>query len=95
MRVTEQGFAGLTRVLMDTASSCCRDRLILVLEGGYHHDALGASVKAVLRELSDHTHADLDVLAAKAKARRIRPVVKRCIHVHGKKWPCLKKVRNE
>jgi acetoin utilization deacetylase AcuC-like enzyme/nucleotide-binding universal stress UspA family protein len=95
MRVTEQGFAGLTRILMDTACSCCRGRLVLILEGGYHHHALGASVGAVLRELSDQTHADLDTLAAKAKVRRVQPVVKRCIHVHGKVWPCLKRVRNE
>jgi acetoin utilization deacetylase AcuC-like enzyme/nucleotide-binding universal stress UspA family protein len=95
MRVTKQGFAGLTRILMDLASRCCRDRLVLILEGGYHHHALGASVEAVLRELSDQTQADLDALAAKAKARRVQPVIKRCIHVHGKVWPCLKKVRNE
>jgi acetoin utilization deacetylase AcuC-like enzyme/nucleotide-binding universal stress UspA family protein len=92
MRVTEQGFAGLTRVLMETAHSCCRDRLILVLEGGYHDQALGASVGAVLSELSDQTHADLEALEARAKARRVQPVVKRCIHVHGRMWPCLKQV---
>jgi acetoin utilization deacetylase AcuC-like enzyme/nucleotide-binding universal stress UspA family protein len=95
MRVTELGFAGLTRALMDTARSCCRDRLVLVLEGGYHHHALGTSVGAVLSELSDKTHADLDALAAKAKDRRVQPVVKRCIHVHGNHWPCLKQVQNE
>lgn len=95
MQVTEQGFAGLTRILMDIARSCCRDRLVLVLEGGYHHQALAASVGAVLRELSGQTLTDPDALASKAKARRVRSVVKRCIHVHGKVWPCLKQVRSE
>jgi acetoin utilization deacetylase AcuC-like enzyme/nucleotide-binding universal stress UspA family protein len=95
MRVTERGFAGLTRVLMEAAHSCCRDRLVLVLEGGYHHQALSTSVGAVLRELSDQTHADLEILAAKAKARRVQPVINRCIHVHGKVWPHLRQVQDE
>jgi acetoin utilization deacetylase AcuC-like enzyme/nucleotide-binding universal stress UspA family protein len=95
MRVTEQGFAGLTRVLMEAAHSCCRDKLVLVLEGGYHHQALSTSVEAVLRELSDQTHADLDLLATKAKVRRVQPVIKRCIHVHGKVWSHLRQVQDE
>ena len=95
MQVTEHGFACLTRILMDIARGCCRDRLVLVLEGGYHHHALAASVDAVLRELSDQTLTDPGALTAKAKARRVRSVVKRCIHVHGKTWPGLKQVRNE
>jgi len=89
MRVTEEGFAALTRILMEVAQACCQDRLVLVLEGGYHVKALSASVRAVLSELSDQTHADPAVLAIKAKARRVRPVVKRCTHVHGHIWPCL------
>jgi acetoin utilization deacetylase AcuC-like enzyme/nucleotide-binding universal stress UspA family protein len=91
MRVTENGFAALTRILMDVAQACCQDRLVLVLEGGYHATALSASVRAVLTELSDQTHADPAALAAKAKVRRVRPVIKRCCHVHGHIWPCLRK----
>jgi len=90
MRVTEDGFAALTRILMDVARSCCQDRLVLVLEGGYHVKALSASVRAVLAELSDQTHADLDKLAARAKTRRVRPVIKRCSHVLGHFWTCLR-----
>jgi acetoin utilization deacetylase AcuC-like enzyme len=90
MRVTEQGFAGLTRILMDIARDCCRDRLVLVLEGGYHRHALAASVIAVLHELSGRTHTDPGALADGARKRRVRSVVKRCIHVHGKVWPGLR-----
>ena len=89
MRVTEQGFAGLTRILMDIARLCCKDRLVLALEGGYHRHALAASVDAVLHELSGRTHTDPDALAAGANKRRVRSVVKRCIHVHGKAWTGL------
>jgi acetoin utilization deacetylase AcuC-like enzyme len=92
MRVTELGFAALTRILMDIARDCCQDRLVLVLEGGYHHHALAESVGAVLRELSGQTHTDAEALAAGAHKRRVRSVVKRCIHVHGKVWPDLGQV---
>jgi acetoin utilization deacetylase AcuC-like enzyme/nucleotide-binding universal stress UspA family protein len=90
MRVTELGFAALTRILMDLAHTCCDDRLVLVLEGGYHAKALADSVQAVLAEMSDQTHTDPAQVALKAKPRRVRPVVHRCIYVHGNIWPCLK-----
>ena len=90
MRVTEAGFAALTRCMMVLAHTCCRDRLVLVLEGGYDTSALAGSVCSVLSELSDQTHADLDKLASKARNRKVRPVVKRCTEVHGHIWPCLR-----
>jgi len=89
MQVSEAGFAALTRILMDAAHACCRERLVLVLEGGYHPEALASSVKAVLAELSGQTHADIRTLAARARSRRVKPVVKRCVHVLGHVWPCL------
>ncbi len=55
MKVTPQGFANLTRVLMDIAEQCCSDRLVAVLEGGYHVTGLAKSVKAVLLEMRGET----------------------------------------
>lgn len=89
MRVTEAGFAAMTRVLMDVAEVCCRQRMVLVLEGGYHLKALAASVRAVLAELCGQTHADIEELAAKAKKRRVVPVFHRTAHVAGHIWTCL------
>ena len=89
MRVTEEGFAALTRILMDVARSCCQERLVLILEGGYHPKAMSDSIRAVMDELSDRTHTDIEALSAKAKARRVQPVIKRCTHVLGHIWPCL------
>jgi acetoin utilization deacetylase AcuC-like enzyme len=56
MRVTPEGFAALTRILLEIADSCCRGRLVAVLEGGYHIAGLTKSVKAVLEEMLDETH---------------------------------------
>jgi acetoin utilization deacetylase AcuC-like enzyme len=51
MRVTEAGFAGMTRVLVEAAEACCPGRLVFALEGGYDLQALASGVAAVLRAL--------------------------------------------
>lgn len=89
MRLTEAGYAAMTRVLMNVAETCCRDRMVLVLEGGYHVKALAASVRAVLAELCNQTRTDLEKLAAKASKRRVEPVLRRTAHLLGHIWPCL------
>src|SRR4030042_601360 len=55
MRVTPDGFAALTRILMNIAASYCDSRFVAVLEGGYHIAGLTQSVKAVLEEMRDET----------------------------------------
>lgn len=45
------GYAGLTRQLKDLAGELCDGRIVLVLEGGYDLDALGACVVAALHVL--------------------------------------------
>jgi acetoin utilization deacetylase AcuC-like enzyme len=52
MALTEDSFAAMTRMLMDAAGSCCDGRIVSVLEGGYHLDALAASAAAHVRELA-------------------------------------------
>ncbi|MGD0229321.1 MAG: histone deacetylase [Syntrophorhabdales bacterium] len=53
MAVTERGFAGMTRMLMDIAAHDCEGRLLLVLEGGYDITALANSVRTVIMELKE------------------------------------------
>jgi acetoin utilization deacetylase AcuC-like enzyme len=50
-RVTEAGFTAMTRRVKRLAEECCDGRLVLILEGGYHLDALARSVAATLRAL--------------------------------------------
>ncbi len=52
MRVSESGFAYMTRALMDLADQVCGGRLLLALEGGYDIQGISTSVMAVLKELS-------------------------------------------
>ncbi len=64
MRVTPEGFAALTRILLTIADSCCCGRLVAVLEGGYHIVGLTKSVKAVLEEMLDETHISQEKLSS-------------------------------
>ncbi|NPU85372.1 MAG: histone deacetylase [Syntrophaceae bacterium] len=62
MRVTPDGFACLTRLLMNLADELCGGKIVLVLEGGYDLRGLARSVRAVLKELTDDTHVTDDEL---------------------------------
>ena len=86
MQVTSEGFAAMTRYLMYLAEQCCHSRLILVLEGGYHLEALSQSVQSVIRELMNEK-----ITATKAivKHKKLASIIYRCIRVHGHRWNCL------
>ena len=62
MKVTPEGFACLTRVLLNLADECCGGRLVLVLEGGYHIQGQTKSVRSVLLELLGETRVTEDRL---------------------------------
>jgi acetoin utilization deacetylase AcuC-like enzyme len=67
MRVTPEGFAAMTRILINIADACCKGRFVAVLEGGYHVDGLAKSVKAMLQEMLDETHCSDERLAIMEK----------------------------
>ncbi len=52
MKVTPQGYAAMTRLIMDLAKAYASERLAFTLEGGYHLTGLRESVRAVLKELA-------------------------------------------
>lgn len=56
--VSVQGYARLTRILMDLAAECCEGRLVLALEGGYDLEALAHCVLASLAVLAGEEPAD-------------------------------------
>lgn len=88
MQVTEKGFAGLTRILMDIAETCCERRLLLVLEGGYNVMGQKESVRAVLKELSGASI--LGKASAPPGEDRAPVIIKRAKEVHKKHWACLR-----
>jgi acetoin utilization deacetylase AcuC-like enzyme len=86
MRVTPQGFAGLTRLILDIARQTCAGRVVFCLEGGYEANALADSVLAVIDELTGRTATDVAAMAASADPGRVNTLVKRCMHTHRRFW---------
>ncbi len=81
MRVTPEGFAAMTRVLLDIADQCCDGKIVAVLEGGYHAGGLALSVRSTLMEMSDETHmtcgqlSDMEEAADEANMRVLKKVI--------------------
>ena len=89
MKVTETGFAAMTRIVMNIADRCCQGKTVLVLEGGYEPRVLPASVLAVIDELSDRTRTDPSSVAASADRRKIHYALTRCVQVQQRFWTAL------
>jgi acetoin utilization deacetylase AcuC-like enzyme len=52
IRLTDESFARMTELLLSSAAKHCNGRLVSVLEGGYHLQALAQSVEAHLRAMA-------------------------------------------
>ncbi|MDH3391604.1 MAG: histone deacetylase, partial [Desulfobulbaceae bacterium] len=88
MAVTEQGFACMTKQLVDLAGEICGGRLLVALEGGYNLQGLRDGALAVLGELSGNSacpgkvaeealQAIVDSGREVAVVERVRDVAKR------------------
>jgi acetoin utilization deacetylase AcuC-like enzyme len=88
MKLTDGGFAGLTRSLMNMADDCCNGKLVLALEGGYNAETIGGCVKAVLNELSDTTHCRPEAMAASANRKKLAYALRRSVNVQRHYWKC-------
>lgn len=86
MKVSPQGFAALTRVLLDTAQELCQGKLVVTLEGGYGLEGLRDSVKTVLLEL---TGATTSVLPISNGGGLIGSVLQRVKEIHSPFWKCF------
>ena len=88
MAVTREGFACLTRVVMNIADVCCEGRLVMTLEGGYHVEGQSAAVKEVLREMRDDSHCDVDhPRFAAGNARPEDPIIPKVMDQIRPYWP--------
>jgi acetoin utilization deacetylase AcuC-like enzyme len=81
MRVTDEGFACLARVLLRVAAEWAGGRFAAVLEGGYDLDALRGSVARVLEEMRGEHLAEL-LPATPVDC----PAVPRVIEAHRQYW---------
>ena len=75
MEVTEEGFRAMTRSLLAVARDCAGGRLLVVLEGGYDLDAIRASARAVLEELSRGEPAQVGMLGPTHLFERLKGIL--------------------
>ena len=86
MSVTPDGFAGLTRTLMEIARSSCDGKLVLTLEGGYNLQGLRDSVKAVLKELRGESTIKGRDWSGKEDKRILDPVLDKAKSIQSRYW---------
>jgi acetoin utilization deacetylase AcuC-like enzyme len=89
MKVTEQGFAALTGILMEIADATCRKRLVLTLEGGYDVTGESRSVKAVLKKLAGKSASEKRGVNPEAKAAVVDRLLRRVLEVQNRYWKNL------
>lgn len=88
MNVTPQGYAAMTRLIMDIAKSYASERVAITLEGGYHLNGLRESVRAVLKELVGDSILTAENLRAFEKGSP-PPIVEEVIRVQRPHWSSL------
>ncbi|HEY9722722.1 MAG TPA: histone deacetylase [Oscillatoriaceae cyanobacterium] len=91
MKVTDQGFAAMTRVAKALAHELCDDKLVFVLEGGYQPNVTAHAVASVVHELDQPTRPDA-IAAIRADALLPPSTVQRIAEVKQTQlayWPGL------
>lgn len=89
MLMSPEGFGCMTEQLLEVADEVCEGRVALALEGGYHLEALGASVREVTRALSQNRGAGRP-LPAPDSTPRSRKLVADFREAHGHHWKTLR-----
>lgn len=87
MRLTSEGFAGLTGSLMDIASETCKGRLVITLEGGYDLNGLKDSVREVLMQLSGLSKTDTRSLMDRADKNMVEQAIQPVKESLKRYWP--------
>ena len=90
MAVTEQGFACMTKQIVDLAAEICAGRVLVALEGGYNLRGLRDGVLAVLAELCGDQRCpgkvDAAALQAIIDSEREVPVIARVRDIAKRYW---------
>ena len=89
MNVTPEGFAGLTRSVLEIADSCCEGRVVITLEGGYNIYGQRDSVKEALKELAGLSTIAANDLLARADHQMLENIMENVNRVHHKRWKNL------
>ncbi len=93
MEVTADGFAYMTRCLVQLAEEVCDGRLLVTLEGGYNLDGQRDGAMAVLSELCGEkldtgypTNLDAKVREKLSNEKSVHPAIAQAVDVAKKYW---------
>jgi acetoin utilization deacetylase AcuC-like enzyme len=87
MAVSPEGFALLTRILIEVAEEVCAGRVLVALEGGYNLQGLRAGGKTVLEELAGMSAIKRGFTEVEAPvAARVDALVDRVRQAQGERW---------
>jgi acetoin utilization deacetylase AcuC-like enzyme len=86
MNVTESGYAGMTSVVMDIARRSADGRVVAVLEGGYHLDALAASVETMVETMSCEEEDGSEIDRARPTADARNELIASIRDHHSRHW---------
>jgi len=89
MLVSPEGFAALTRSIMDVAEKCCDGKVVITLEGGYDLDGLRFSIKSVLKELAGLSETSIEDMVSRGDQNKIDYAIEQILRVHGRFWKGL------
>lgn len=81
MGVTEEGFAGMARQLLDLADRYAGGQIAFLLEGGYDLTALKMSVAAVLEQMRVRRKMEL---SSAVGGDRIKPLIRQILERHSR-----------
>ncbi len=86
MKVTEKGFAWLSRVLLDLAAQCCNGKILFCLEGGYNLTGLKEGTAAVIKECAGSSILSKKDISTLSEADTLTPTASQALDIQKRYW---------
>lgn len=83
MTLSLQGYHALAQMLIEGALTWCEGRIIFVMEGGYHLEALGHGWANIVRALLQDTQISDPLGPAEVPSRDVASVIRQARQIHG------------
>ncbi len=90
MRVSAEGYGGMTGLLADLAAELCGGRIAFILEGGYSAEGIRACGLRLLQALCRPNAGNLEALERAAAKPPTLPALRKAIEVHRERWSILR-----
>lgn len=89
MRLTQHGFAALSRIVLDLAAELCGGKAVFMLEGGYDLGALRSSTRAVLEAMLGRDAGRRHGLRPVRPGSPVPDIIAQVREVQSEFWRCF------